>query len=230
MTTPRPVLLVGAGGLGRETAEAVRASNASQPTFELLGFLDDDAALADAEIDGVPVLGRVDDAARFTDAAVVLTTAGTHDPSSRWRIARRIALPASRYATVVHPASVLPAKSEIGPGCVVLASVVATMPLQLGAHVVVMPTVVFIHDIVVEDYATFGAGVRLGGRVQVREGAYLGAGALVREDVTIGRWAIVGMGAVVVHDVAEGEVVAGVPARTLGHVTPPDSPDVPSHG
>jgi sugar O-acyltransferase (sialic acid O-acetyltransferase NeuD family) len=221
LTTPRPVLLVGAGGLGRETAEAVRALNASRPSFELLGFLDDDPALAGVEIDGVPVLGRVDDVTRFTDASVVLTTAGTHDPASRWRIAHRIALPASRYATVVHPASVLPPTSEIGPGCVLLASVVATMPLRLGAHVVVMPTVVLIHDNVVEDYATFGAGVRLGGRVRVCEGAYLGAGALVREDVTIGRWSIVGMGAVVLRDVADGEVVAGVPARTVGHVDTP---------
>ena len=230
MTSPRPVLLVGAGGIGRETAEAVRALNASGPKFELLGFLDDDPALAGVDIDGVPVLGPVDDVTRFTGASVVLTTAGTHDQASRWRIAHRLALPASRFATVVHPACVLPSNSEIAPGCVLLAAVVATMPLRLGAHVVVMPAVVFIHDNVIEDYATFGAGVRLGGGVRVCEGAYLGAGALVREDVTIGRWSIVGMGAVVLRDVEEGEVVAGVPARTVGHVTPPDSPNVPSRG
>jgi acetyltransferase-like isoleucine patch superfamily enzyme len=76
-----------------------------------------------------------------------------------------------------------------------------------------MPGVVFTHDNDIADYATFGAGARLSGRVCVCEGAYLGAGALVREDTTIGSWGVVGMGAVVVDDVPAGEVVTGAPAR-----------------
>lgn len=213
--TPSPLLLVGAGGLGRETAAAVRALNATRPSFDLVGFLDDDAVLAGVEIDGVPVVGTVSDVGRFPHASVVICTAGTHDPLSRSRIAHRLALPPSRYATVVHPAAVLAAGSELEPGCIVLASVVSTTPLRLGAHVVVMPAVVFTHDNHVEDFATFGAGVRLGGRVRVCEGAYVGAGALVRENTRIGRGAIVGMGAVVIRDVPDGETVVGVPARPI---------------
>jgi sugar O-acyltransferase (sialic acid O-acetyltransferase NeuD family) len=230
LTVPPRLLLVGAGGLGRETAEAVRALNASRPSFELLGFLDDDPALEGTEIDNLPVVGRVDDVSRFPDAFVVLTTAGTHDPATRWRIAHRLDLPASRYATIVHPHAILPTRSETGSGSVVLAAVVASTSVRLGHHVVVMPTVVFTHDNVIEDYATFGAGVRLGGRVRVGQGAYVGAGALVREDTTIGPWSIVGMGAVVIRDVAEGERYAGVPGRHLGQVNLPWDSDVSSHG
>ena len=40
----RPLLIVGAGGFARETVEAIRAINAIEPTWRLLGLLDDDPA------------------------------------------------------------------------------------------------------------------------------------------------------------------------------------------
>jgi sugar O-acyltransferase (sialic acid O-acetyltransferase NeuD family) len=218
VTATHPLLLVGAGGLGRETVEAVRAMNAVSPRFEVIGFLDDDPALANTSVDGVPVVGRVDDIGRYPSASVVVCTAGPHDPSTRLRIVTHLGLAPSRYATVIHPTAVLPAGIEIGHGCIVLASVVATTAVRIGAHTVVMPAVVFAHDDVIGNYATFGAGVHLAGRVRIGEGAYLGAGALVRENTVIGRWAVVGMGAVVTDDVPDGEVWVGVPARLLRNV------------
>jgi UDP-2-acetamido-3-amino-2,3-dideoxy-glucuronate N-acetyltransferase len=49
----------------------------------------------------------------------------------------------------------------------------------------------------------------------VKAGASIGSGAVILPGVTIGRGAMVGAGAVVTSDVAEGESVAGVPARVL---------------
>jgi acetyltransferase-like isoleucine patch superfamily enzyme len=51
--------------------------------------------------------------------------------------------------------------------------------------------------------------------VRVRDGSTLGSGVVVLGGVTIGEGAIVGAGAVVTRDVADGEVVAGVPARVI---------------
>ena len=50
---------------------------------------------------------------------------------------------------------------------------------------------------------------------RVCRGASIGSGAVVLGGVTIGPGALVGAGSVVTRDVAEGEVVAGVPARFL---------------
>jgi acetyltransferase-like isoleucine patch superfamily enzyme len=52
--------------------------------------------------------------------------------------------------------------------------------------------------------------------ITVGNGCWIGAGAKVLDGVVIGDGAIVGAGAVVRSDVAAAEIVAGVPARTIG--------------
>jgi sugar O-acyltransferase (sialic acid O-acetyltransferase NeuD family) len=217
----RPLLIVGAGGFGRETAEAVRAVNAERPTWDLLGFLDDDPSLRGREVDGVPVLGPLANLERYTDGMLVVSVGRPDNYFARKRIVQRLGLPASQYATIVHPTAVVPPAATVGPGSVLLAAVVATTAIRIGAHVAVMPGVVLTHDSAVADYGTLGAGVRLAGGVQVDEGAYVGSGATVREDRKVGAWALVGMGAVVTRDVPAGEVWAGVPARFLRRIKDP---------
>ena len=96
----RPIVVIGSGGFGRETVEAVRAVNAERPTWDLLGFLDDDPTLIGSEIDGVPVLGAIDDAvSRFQTAQVLVCTGHPGNYFSRRKIVERLDLPASRYAT-----------------------------------------------------------------------------------------------------------------------------------
>jgi sugar O-acyltransferase (sialic acid O-acetyltransferase NeuD family) len=216
---PQPLLLVGAGGLARETLAAVRSHDT--PQWTPLGYLDDDPGRHGRAVDGLPVLGPIDLVADHPDAVVVLCTGSARDQSSRQRLAGRLDLPPRRYATVVHAAASLARGVEVGPGSVLLAGVVVTAPQRIGAHVVAMPHVVLTHDDEVGDYVTLAARVTVAGAVTVAEGAYLGAGALVREGLTLGRWSLVGMGAVVLADVPPYEVWVGSPARRLRQVDLP---------
>jgi len=223
-SNPTPLLIVGAGGFGRETAAAVHAVNAVAPRWDLLGFVDDDPALAGREFEGVDILGSVDaEIAARPSAHVVVCTGRPGNHFSRFAIVRRLRLAPDRYATIVHPAASIAATAVIGHGSVILAGVVATAQCWIGSHVAVMPVVSITHDDRIGDFATLASGVRLGGGVAVELGAYLGAGALVREALTVGAWSLVAMGAVVTRAVPPAEMWAGVPARRRGTVeVPPD--------
>jgi sugar O-acyltransferase (sialic acid O-acetyltransferase NeuD family) len=205
------LLLVAASGLAREVLAAVRAHGA----FDAVGFLDDSPALAGATIDGLPVLGTIDDVtAHRRTQLLVCAGRGT----AREKIVARLdALDVApmRYATFVHPGVEVPAGCEVGAGSIVLAGAVLTAAVTLGEHVVVMPNVTLTHDDVLQDFATACAGVALGGGVVVGRGAYLGMNSSVRERTVIGAGATLGMGAVLLSDLPAGETWAGVPARPL---------------
>ncbi|WP_458249285.1 acetyltransferase [Streptomyces sp. MAI_2237] len=205
------LVIIGAGGFARETAQAVRDAGG----FELLGHLDDNAALHGTEVDGVPVLGGCDLIHRLPAARAVVCVGNPRDYAARARLVRRLALPADRYATVIHPTASVARSSGVGPGSVLLAHCALTAAVRVGAHVAVMPQVVLTHDDVVEDFATLASGVRLGGGARLERGAYVGSGALVREGTTVGAWSLIGMGSAVLGDVPPGEVWVGSPARRL---------------
>jgi bifunctional UDP-N-acetylglucosamine pyrophosphorylase/glucosamine-1-phosphate N-acetyltransferase len=50
---------------------------------------------------------------------------------------------------------------------------------------------------------------------EIGEGAFIGSNSSLVAPLKIGAGATTGAGSVVTHDVAPGEVVAGVPARTM---------------
>jgi sugar O-acyltransferase (sialic acid O-acetyltransferase NeuD family) len=217
------LVLIGAGGFARETAQTVHALNQNGAAWRLLGYLDDDPARHGQVIDGTTVLGGRDQIEQLPNASFVVCTGRPANYVSRMQIVADIGLPPERFATIVHPSAAVSPSSSVGPGSVLLAHVTLTAAVTVGAHVAIMPHVTLTHDDVINDFATIASGSCLGGGVRVNRAAYLGAGALIGENRTIGAFSLVGMGAVVTHDVPAREVWAGVPARRLRTADIPES-------
>jgi sugar O-acyltransferase (sialic acid O-acetyltransferase NeuD family) len=209
----RSLVIIGSGGLGRETANAARDGGFAG---DVLGFLDDNPDLAGATVAGLPVLGPIATLARFPESEVVVATGRPDNFTSRASIVRDLRLPSSRYATVVHPGAALAGDTSVGCGSVVLAGVVATAGVRIGAHVAVMPHAVLTHEVRVADFATLASGVALAGGVRVGMGAYLGAGTMLRQGLGVGEWAMTGMGSLVLEDVPDRRQWFGAPARDRG--------------
>jgi sugar O-acyltransferase (sialic acid O-acetyltransferase NeuD family) len=212
---PAPLLLVGAGGLGRGVAATIDAVNRCEPQWQVIGYLDDDPSLQATTIGGHRVIGPLEAADEYPDARVAICVASPTNQLARKRVAMRMALDQERLATIVHPAAHLASSTKLGAGAIVLAGTVATTDVTIGSNCLIMPNVTLTHDDVLSDHVVCGGGVALAGEVHVGEGAYLGAGCRVRERRWVGAWALVGMGAVVLDDVPVGQVWAGVPAHYL---------------
>ena len=204
----RTLALVAASGLAREVLEVERAIG----RYRRFLLVDDDPGLWETWIDGVPVVGPVEQAASLEDSDL-LVCAGRG--STRRGLVRRLAalgVTPGRYTQCWHPELRLPPTCVIGAGSILLGQVVLTTGVRLSQHVVAMPHVTLTHDDVVHDYATLCAGVSLGGHVTVGEAAYLGMNSSVREHVRVGRGATLGMGATLLRDQHDGETWYGVPA------------------
>lgn len=207
----RDLVLVAASGLAREVLAAARASG----TYESFVVVDDDPRRWGTSLDGVPVVGGLEEVKALDDHDVV-TCAGAG--SSRRAIAARLGemgIAPERWARIVHPAVEGAAGCAIGPGSILLAGTVLTADVVVGAHVVVMPHVILTHDCVVEDHATLCAGVGLGGGVRVGDASYVGMHACVRQGLVVGAGSVLGMGSVLLRDLPPDQTWAGVPAAPL---------------
>ncbi|MDQ4504335.1 NeuD/PglB/VioB family sugar acetyltransferase [Sinomonas sp. ASV322] len=208
------LLIVAASGLAREVMALVRGGD----DFDLLGILDDDPVRVGSLLDGAHVLGPLAEVRKHPNARLVVCVGSG---AIRADIVRRLAalgLPPGRFATIIHPSAIIPEGCSVGEGSILLANVVMTAAVTLGRHVVVMPGVTLTHGDFVDDYATFGAGVAVGGSVVVGRAAYLGMNSSIRQRTRVGARAVVGMGAAVVSDVPEGQTWVGVPARPMSGV------------
>ncbi|MDQ0771328.1 sugar O-acyltransferase (sialic acid O-acetyltransferase NeuD family) [Pseudarthrobacter defluvii] len=205
------LILIAASGLAREVLAMVRSSG----QYDVVGLLDDDKEMAGVSVDGAPVLGTIDDAARYTHAFVLVCIGSGRARESVVERLTALGLTEARYATAVDPSVQYPEGCRVGRGSILLRNVTLTASVTLGSHVVAMPSVTFTHDDDVADFATFAAGVSLGGGVRVGRAAYLGMNASVRERTSVGAYATVGMGAAVLSNVPDGQTWVGVPAHEI---------------
>jgi UDP-3-O-[3-hydroxymyristoyl] glucosamine N-acyltransferase len=71
------------------------------------------------------------------------------------------------------------------------------------------------HNVKIGRNCLLTGGARLGGTVRIGEQCWIGLNCTIKQKVRIGNNAIVAAGAVVLRDVTDGDVVAGVPAKSI---------------
>ena len=214
MTTP--IVIIGAGGLGREVHDIVEAMNAAGADWDFLGFVDGSPDRAELLQERGELLGSDETLGRLPAGTRFVVAIG--DNEVRRRVAERAEAAGLVGAVLVHPrATIGPRGVELGPGTVVAAGAAITTNVTIGRHVRVDQNATVAHDCRLGDFVAVSPGANLSGTVTLADGVAVGTNASVIQGVTIGLGAVVGAGAVVIRDVEAGLTVAGVPAAPLEH-------------
>ena len=196
------LVIVGAGGHGREALAVARAVNRATDRWADVRFVDD------AFTDGRRCTGGVDALLASGDEHVI----AIGDPATRRRVACRIADHAPATA-LVDPSAWIGDDVVLDDGVMVFPGAICTTNIRIGHHSHLNCGVIVSHDCRIGDFVSLSPGVRLNGAVSIGDGAFLGTGAIVLPGRTVGQRAVVGAGAVVVDDVDADTTVVGVPAR-----------------
>ena len=216
VTVRAQLVIVGAGGFGREVHAVVEAINAAGDALDLVGYVDDLgtsdellARLGTLRLGGIDLLctdaGPIDGDVGY----VVAIGAG----EVRRRIDTRLTAAGRRPLTLVHPMATVGGDNRIAEGCILTAGARVTTNITLGRHTQLHVNCTIGHDSVLDDFVSVYPGATVSGNVHLAEGVTIGTGANVLPGVTVGAGAFVGAGAVVTADVEPGVTVVGVPAR-----------------
>jgi sugar O-acyltransferase (sialic acid O-acetyltransferase NeuD family) len=209
----KQLVIVGAGGFGREVLDWARQSDAYGRDWLLKGFLDDNPQALDGfGAIGVPLLGGVADYRPSEDEVFVCAIGIV---AAKRRCVEAIRGRCGAFVRVVHRTAVVSGAAALGEGAILCPGSIVTANARLGNFVSVNLNSTVAHDAVVGDWSQLHCHVDITGGVVLGEGVLVGSHASVLPGVRVGAGAIVGAGAVVMRDVPAGATVYGSPARVL---------------
>ncbi|MGN0846478.1 MAG: acetyltransferase [Kiritimatiellia bacterium] len=209
------LIIIGAGGFGRELFGIARECVGYGTEFDVKGFLD-------ARLDALkgfagypPVVGTPED--YVPEAGDVFITA-LGDIESRRYCAAAVESRGGTFISLVHKTASLGPNAVIGAGAFVAQNVFVSADTVVGRHACVFQGSIIGHDARIGDFAHVYSLCSLGGGVTVDEGAVVYPGSQIVPRRVIGANAVVGIGSVVLFNVAAGETVFGNPAKPVARV------------
>lgn len=196
----------------------VYAINQVEPTWQILGFIDDTPVLTGKKLHGYPVLGGREVLAIYASNPWNDFFNNVH---GKWNNNKLIAGLLDDFGcptpNLIHT-SIDMNMVEIGRGCYLPDGCIIGSGSRIGNFLTARLRSLISHDVIIEDHVFIGPGAIIGGCSFLKKGCFIGTGATIMACKTIGEGSIVGAGALVTKDVPPNVIVTGVPAKILKEI------------
>ena len=194
----KDIVIIGAGGIGREAAWIIEEINAVNPTWNIVGFVDDNTENWDKKLNGYRVLGGLESLNKLEvkpDVVVAIANCGIKK-SIVEKLSGKF-----EFATVVYPTVRVSKFVEIGQGSIIYPGVILTVNTKIGNHVIISGNCGIGHDTVIGDYSSVLWGSNFSGYDVVGEECFIGVGTKVAQGIKIDDSRRVSTGGIVTEDI-----------------------------
>ncbi len=200
----RKIMIVCAGGMGREAAWTLERINQKEPTWDIIGFADDDPEKQSGSIDGYPLLGTIKNASHdHPDAAVFLAIGDNSTREKLYRLLR-----GHDFPVVIDPSADVAPTVELRHGVFIGPQAVVSAGAELGKFVIVNARAGVGHDCTLGDFAQVCPGASISGHTSLGAHAFVGTNACTVPGTKIGERAKVAAGTPVYKDLGDDETLS----------------------
>lgn len=206
----KDIIIVGAGGCGREVANWIEDINEIEETWNILGFIDDNANA----LEGFPSKYNIIDSISNHVPGNACYAIGIANPPVKKMIAEMLESKGAKFASIIHPSTRIYTEFPLGRGLITYPNAKISTGCKIGNFVNIQSTIIG-HDVLIEDYVTVSSSCGVTGGTKLREACFLADHAAISVGMEIGKNAYVGIGSVVIRDVKEDTRVFGNPARVF---------------
>jgi len=205
------LIIIGAGGLGRELLSQARGDGAHDHDWTVIGFLDSRGqSMLGQDVD-VPVIG---DPATYVPRPRERFLAAIGDPVAKERLIAPLIEKGAKFIDLRTEVR-FGERSTWSEGSVFGRGVFISADCHIGRHCYIDSSSTIGHDVVVGDYSHIGARSFVAGNVTIGKCVTIHPVSAISRGVTLGEGAVVGMGSVVLRDVPPYTTVLGNPARIV---------------
>ena len=208
----KQLIIVGAGGFGRELLQWCKDILIIRNEWEIAGFIDDNlSALEGYECD-YNVIGTINDCQPNENQVFALAIA---EPKLKKEIVSKLENRGAKFVQIIHPDARIGSFNELGKGLVMYPNARITVNTKIGDYVTILDNTSIGHDVVIGNYTTISASCGINGHVYVGESSYFGCNASTIPGIKIGDACHIGIGSVVVNSIKSGMQVFGNPAKRI---------------
>ncbi len=207
----KKLLIVGAGGFGRELHAWAGQHPDCGRQWQLAGFLDDNPEALKDFGSFAPVLPL----AGYRPAAEHLHLVGLGAPKAKEKLVAPLVSAGAEFLTFIHPSAIIGARVTLGRGVVVCPGAILSVDIDIGEFAMVNLNCTIGHDAQIGRWTSLSAHCDITGGARVGQGCFFGSRATVIPNKTIGDRTVVAAGAVVMTHIPSDVLVAGNPARAI---------------
>jgi len=201
------IVIIGAGDLGKEVVWLIEDINKQQPTYVILGFLDDDKKKECEEFYGYRVLGDTTYLEALADKTPLCAVIAIQNGSIRKRI-RKEHSNFTKWESIVHPSSVIASTSPVAMGSIVFPHVTVSVDTILGEFNLLYINSTICNDCKIGNYVSVMSGASVSERVEIGDESFLAAGSTVYPHKKLGCKVEIGVEATASKDYSDGSEVS----------------------
>lgn len=211
----KEIAIIGAGGFGREVACMIRQINAEFPTWDLVGFYDDDPQLLGTANPYGTVLGNIDCLNNLDRPLSVVIAIGS--PTAVSGISSRINNPLIDYPNIIAPSVIFLDKDSVrlGKGNIIGTNSTVSCNVSIGDFNAFNGYVFIGHDVSVGNCNVIMPSCNVSGGVRMGCRNFMGVKAVVLQYLSIGNDTRIGAASVVMRNTKDGLLYLGNPAKGI---------------
>lgn len=207
----KEIIIVGAGGFGRELLQWIKDINKVDNKWKIKGFIDDNVKAFEHFACDYKIIGKISDWQPGKDEVYACAIA---NPAGKERVVNLLKSRGALFVSIIHPTVTIGEFNNIGEGFVAYPHSIITVNTKIGDFVTLLNSGIG-HDAVIGDFSTISSYCDITGGVKIGRRVFLGSHVTIVPGRKIGDDAYLGAGSVVVTHVKEATKMMGNPAKKI---------------